>query len=104
MAWSASRDGDLVTNMRQLMTCINGRDAAARRYVFSVPEGRGRLAGGANHRLIANVSPKPWKGVGNRALLFGRPCRGSNPMLWPNRWFAPPANLRRPSGTLNTYL
>src|SRR3954469_3242527 len=89
---------------RTTSNAVLGVPSALRRYVFSVPEGRGRLAGGANHRLIANVSPKPWKGVGNRAVLFGRPCRGSNPMLWPNRWFAPPANLRRPSGTLNTYV
>src|SRR3954469_12610446 len=67
------------------------------------PEGRRRLAGGANHRLGHSMGFEPRQGRPNNNARFPTPFQGLGLTFAINRWFAPPANLPRPSGTLNTY-
>src|SRR3954469_3735307 len=67
------------------------------------PEGRRRLAGGANHRLGHSMGLEPRPGRPNNNARFPTPFQGLGLTFAINRWFAPPANLPRPSGTLNTY-
>ncbi len=68
------------------------------------PEGRRKLAGGANHRLSVRESASPGRGVGiarrRRPVpaAFAPPHPGLRSSLSTDRWLAPPANFRRPSG------
>lgn len=62
------------------------------------PEGHRKLAGGANHRLVAEICRSPGRGAGRRCDGLPPPLRGSHRLHVLTGGLRRPATFRRPSG------
>jgi hypothetical protein len=58
-----------------------------------VPKGHWKLAGGANHRFVANSESEPRQGPRKPSDAIPPPLTGLVGFGVRNRWFAPPANF-----------
>ena len=63
---------------------------------FCHPEGGWKLAGGANHRIPRPTGARPSGALED--VAFPPPHPGRILVVGGNRWLAPPANFRQPSG------